>query len=219
MVSQPSDPMMTIWEKVSVPQAGGMRCIVWRNRNDLDYLYDSGFVDTDQYRKEQWIDAFQDSLKPDGSYIVTKDQWLAKRAFRFDGPTGEPFDPLTLPEGEWDMDAFDKLLKQKILPSTTLTEENFRRGFEKARKTAIVNGKVVVNKMFKFNLKQIFLLYPSPRRNREMAVAEERMKLTPPKADKTSKAATGLSQASGFSTGPSKEQSIQDRLSRLLKKG
>jgi len=226
MVSPQDDPMLLIWEKVSAIEPkisslepDGARCIIWRNRNDLDYLYDSGFVDTDRFKKEQWIDAFQEALRPDGSYRLTRDQWLAKRPFRYIGPTNPPFDPLTLKEGEWDKEEFEKVFRYNILPSTTISEEQFRKGFEKARKTAFSHGKVVINKPFKFSLKQALLLYPSPRRVREINVAEQREKLTALTAPVSAKTATAAKTApSQFSSGPSKEQSIQDQLNRLLRK-
>src|SRR5262249_30757370 len=125
------DPMLVIWEKVSQPFPEGRRCIQWRTRADIDYLYDTGFVDTDRYKKEEWIDAFKDSLLPDGSYLITREQWLAKGVYRFSGPTAAPFDPLSLQEGEWEVEEFEKILEEKIFPSTTLSKEIFRKAIDK----------------------------------------------------------------------------------------
>lgn len=216
--------MQVIWDKTSKPHPDGQRTIVWRDRYDLEFLYIMGFVDTDRFSKDEWIDSFRDSLQKDGSYRVTQDQWFAKRAFRYSGPVGPPLDPMSIHEGLWDMKEFETFLKEKILPSTTLTEEHFRKAIEKAKKTAIKDGKYVVNRVFKFALKQLLLTYPSPRRIREMSVLEAKHDLgmsTPAKAaPQTAKpAASTVAQNSKFSEGPSAEKQTADKLSRLLWKG
>lgn len=210
--------MLAIWDKVSQPSPDGQRYIVWRTRDDIDYLYDTGFVDTDRHKKEDWIDAFKDSLQADKTYRITKDQWLAKRPFRFNGPTSPPFDPLTLQEGEWEIEEFEKILKEKVFPSTTLSEEIFRKAIDKGKEKAFVGGKFILSKAFKFALKQAFILHPSPRRFRELAVAEARDELN--KAlEAAQKARKGSTSKSGYVSGPSQERSAMDQLSRLLWKG
>lgn len=213
--------MQVIWDKTSTPHPDGQRYIVWRNRFDLEFLYLMGFVDTDRFSKEEWIDSFRDSLQKGGSYRVTQDQWFAKRIFRYSGPVGEPLDPLSLREGLWEMSEFETLLKEKILPSTTLKEDYFRGAIEKARKTAIKEGKYVVNRPFKFGLKQLLLNYPSPRRLREISVLEAKQGFaSAPRKAAPQKAGPDKSiQKSGFSEGQSVEKQTADKLSRLLWKG
>jgi len=223
MVSEPKDPMLSIWEQTAQVLPDGKKYIIWRNRFDLDYLYITGFVDVDRHSKDEWFASFDDSLKPDGSYQVTPDQWLAKRKYRYVGPVGEAFDPLSLREGDWEPEELEKLLKETILPATTVAEEHFRKGFDKVRNTAFVGGKFRLNRVFKFSLKQLFLNYPSPRRLRELAVAEAREQIfgkrPAAKAPGVSPGVPAKSQSSGYQQGPSKERTTADQLSRLLWKG
>lgn len=213
--------MQVIWDQTSKPLPDGQRYIVWRNRYDLEFLYIMGFVDTDRFSKEEWIHSFGDSLQKGGSYRVTQEQWFAKRLFRYSGPVGAPLDPLTLREGLWEMGEFETLLKEKILPSTTLKEDYFRGAIEKAKKTAIKDGKYVVNRPFKFGLKQLLLTYPSPRRLREISVLEAKQGFaSAPRKAAPQKAGPDKSiQKSGFSEGQSVEKQTADKLSRLLWKG
>lgn len=222
MVSQAKDPMLLIWEQTAQVLPDGQKHIVWRDQYDLDYLYMTGFVDTDQFTREQWIEAFQDSLRPDGSYRVTLDQWLAKSHFRFNGLTGKPFDPMQLPERELDLDEFEKLLKEKILPSTTIPESQFRKAVEKTKDTSFRGGKFHLDRPFKINLSQLLLIYPSPRHNRELAVAKARLNLQKDmsvKAKTSATAARPVSPGSHYSSGPTQEKRMTDQLSRLLGKG
>lgn len=207
--------MLDIWEKVSVQAPDGQRTIRWPTRADIDYLYDTGFVDTDRFRKEEWLDAFKDSRQKGGSYIITKDQWLAKRPFRFNGPTREPFDPLALREGEWEVEEFERILKERLFPSTTLSEDLFRKAIDKRGEKAIVNGKFLVSKTLKLALKQALIFHPSPQRFRELAVsgAREEMKKA---LDASQKLRMGGASKSGYASGPTNQQTAVDQLSKLL---
>jgi hypothetical protein len=207
--------MLDIWEKVSEPAPDGQRYIRWPTRADIDYLYETGFVDTDRFRKEEWFDAFKDSRQKGGSYIITKGQWMAKRAFRFNGPTSEPFEPLALREGEWEVEEFERILKEKLFPSTTLSEDLFRKAIDKRGEKAIVGGKFLVSKTLKFALKQALIFHPSPRRFRELAVsgAREEMKKA---LDASQKLRQGSASKSGYSSGPTNQRTTVDQLSKLL---
>lgn len=211
--------MVAVWNETATILPDGISYIIWRDRYDLEYLYLTGFVDTDKHSKDDWINAFEDSRRPDGSYRVTKDQWLAKKHFRYEGPVGFPLDPMMLQEGLWEMKDFEKLLKEGILPATTLTEDHFRKAIEKTKDTAIKDGKYVVNRVFKFGLKQLLLTYPSPRRVREMSVAEARKSSAVPPVAARTKAVPTVPDKSKFSQGPSKERQTADKLSDLLWKG
>ena len=125
MSDKPNDPMKSIWDATAIAYPNGKTLIRWTSRNDLVYLYDIGFVDTDQFSPEQWIKSFEDSLQKDFSYLVTEEQWMAKRSYRYEGPTELPFNPLTMREGEWEPAELDAIVYQKILPSTTLKKEHF----------------------------------------------------------------------------------------------
>lgn len=210
--------MKYIWEQVSQPDAQGRRLITYGGRNDLAYLYETGFVDTDKFKLEDWVEAFKDSLQKDGRYILNEQQWMLKKKYRYDGPIDPPFDPLTLPEKLWEPSDFERLLKEKILPALAIPEKTFRESLLRAKDKLFVNGKVNLEKQFKFALKQIFEMSPSPRRYREVSLAEALQK-TRPGAPSVGVAATpspAAQQKSGFSKGPAASQAAVDQLSKLL---
>ena len=94
-----------------------------------------------------------------------------------------------------------------------------RKGIEKTRDRNFVNGKFLLSKAFKFNVKQMLQLLPSPRRIRELSVAEALNGMQKKNPKKTVSAATAAAPVkSGYSKGPSKEQIMADQLKRLLSK-
>ncbi len=212
------DPMKYIWDKVSKPGPDGKRYITYKNLVDLKYLYETGFVDTDKYTLQQWTDTFKPSLKPDGSYQISEQQWMAKRPYRYAGPVDAPFDPIAMREGAWDPDELKTLIDKRIAPSCTLQRSHFDKMLEEGRRMGrFVNGKFTINKPFKFGLKQLLDTYPSPRRLREKALADAAGKTTTSESSGV-RSGVPVPVRSGFAQGPSKEQSMADKLSRLLMK-
>jgi len=78
------NPMEYIWEKVAGATGDGEKAIVYRDVHDLKYLYASGFADTSKFTLDEWLRAFADSKREDGSYRLTHPQWMAKKKYRFD---------------------------------------------------------------------------------------------------------------------------------------
>lgn len=144
---------------------------------------------------------------------------MEKRPYRYDGPIEEPFNPFKLRDGEWEPEDFERLLREKILPSLTLDERNLRQAVEKGRGQISARGKYLMNTPLKNTLKWLLEQHPSPRRVREVSFAEAKAKLpsegvgmTPAPTPMTGQASTN------FSLGPAKSQIAVDQLSRLLKK-
>ncbi len=214
------DPMKYIWEKVSTISPDGRRLIKYQNRASLEYLYQTGFVDTDRFTMPQWIDAFNDSLQPDGSYLLSETQWMAKRKYRYDGPVDEPFDPMTIREGEWEPDEFDRLLKEKIFPATSVEEGLFRKTLQGPGSKVFLKGKVVVNKDLKTALKHVLELRPSPRHSRELRFAQlkNKSKGVTPAAVSPPTPVQAQREASRFAMGVSESKQALDQLSKLLGK-
>jgi hypothetical protein len=212
--------MKFIWEQVSQPDPQGRRWIRYGGRHDIVYLYETGFVDTDKYPLNEWIDAFKDSLQKDGRYVLDENQWMAKKKYRYDGPIDAPFDPLSMPEKMWNPEEFEKLLKEKILPSMAIPEKIFRESLQRVKDRMFVNGKVNIDKQFKAVLKQIMETSPSPRRFREVSLAEavKKMGQGAPKTGVPSAPSQAAQQKSGFAKGPAAGQAAVDQLSKLLGK-
>src|SRR5579885_1144140 len=88
-----------IWDQVAPPGTNGKKVITFADRNDLVYLFCTGFVDERKFTLHDWVDSFQESLQEDNSYAVSEAQWMSKAKFRYSGPVGQPFDPMLLREG------------------------------------------------------------------------------------------------------------------------
>jgi hypothetical protein len=218
MSESPPDVMRLIWTQVSQPGPGGKRFITYRNRNDLEYLYKTGFVDTDKYTLAQWVDAFKDSLQPNGCYMLSEIQWMAKKPYRYEGLVYEPVDPLALKEGEWDKTEFEKLIMERVFPSLTIDKKIFDQALEQAKKNVTPGGKIILTKEFKTALKRLLDTFPSPKRVREMSVQDARVRSG--QAAGAPQAAQPRPQAPAVKTAYSKGQAASktavDQLSKLL---
>lgn len=168
--------METLWDQMrSAPLKMPPNTLILEGDHDLIYLYNTGFVDTDKYSLQTWLNAFRDSRKPKGDYHLTKEQWLAKAKYRYNGLVAPPFDPMQLREGEWTLENVKKLAKQWILPETTITYEQYMRGIEEAKKQGLFkDDKFTVTREWKQKLLEILNTHPSPRRQRALLVEKMR---------------------------------------------
>lgn len=206
--------LRSIWDKVAAQAPDGKKYLIFKSRTDLDYLYCTGFVDEAKYKPSDWVEAFSDSLMPNGAYMVSEAQWLDKVKYHFWGKVGLPWNPMELREGEWSDAEFGTMIKDKILPQIFFTPEEFEKVLGEAKKNGLmVGGKYMVTKLVKENLVDLLNNYPSPRRAREIDVAA----LTGQTAAGPGVAATP-GQKSGFTQGVSPSQKAADRLSQLLSK-
>ncbi len=211
------DPMKFIWDGVSEPSTSSPaspRVIKYRDRNDLEYLYKTGFVDTDKFTLKEWVESFKDSLQPNGDYILTESQWMKKGRYRYDGPIDAPFDPMEMREGSWNTQDLQKLVQEKLLPSLEVEEEFLTKSIFGEKPPPVDRGLVMITHPFKINLQHLLTQRPTPRRLRELSLAQVKSK-----SDASpSQAKTPLPQGSSFSQGPSSSQTTMDRLSKLLSK-
>ncbi len=174
MSSDKSDrALRAIWDKVSVKAEDGQRYILLKNRDDIEYLYCSGFVDETKFGIQKWVDSFADALMPNSAYLLDEHQWMDKVQFHYSGPVKAPFDPMQLREGEWTEDEMQELIREKILPSIYLTADDFGKIFEEAKKQGLMtDGRYIINRATKEGLLDLINDCPSPRRCRELSVAE-----------------------------------------------
>jgi hypothetical protein len=206
--------LQKIWDKVAKPGPDGKNYIVIKNRQDLEYHFWSGFVDDDQYSLQQWVDAFQDSLLPNGGYLVTEDQWMAKVPYHYSGPINPPYDPMTIREGEWSEADLESLVWEKLKPCVYFSKEEWGRIIGEVKKTLPKkDGKFVISRALKEEWTNFVNTYASPRRVLQLGVAQLRVV-------KTGQPASGapLGPQSGFAKGPDASRQVADRLSQLIGK-
>jgi predicted DNA binding CopG/RHH family protein len=207
------NPMEEIWQSTSIPGKDGQNYIVFQGIGDLSFLYLSGFVDVDKFSFQEWADSFRSSRQKDGSYRITHEQWLEKKKFRYSGPIGVPFDPMSLEEREYPEAEFLKILSEKVLPNTIFDRKSAPKLMENLRLfKKLHGGKVTLDKEVKQALTQILTDYASPRRFMEMTVENLRKQ-------KDAKAALSEieSQRSKFAAGKTAQEIAAARLSEIAK--
>jgi len=205
--SQPNDAsiraLRAIWDKVAQPGVDGKKIIIFANRNDLVYLFCTGFVDERKFTLYDWVDSFKDCLQENGSYVLNEEQWMSKARFRFYGPVGQPFNALLLREGDWTEQDMENLIKGFMLQAVYFTEKEFRTIFEEAKEAFFKDGVYKMTKEVKKDFKALIDMYPSPAQVRALGLSEARAQMS---------GKTG----SGFSTGPAQSQVAAQKLADLL---
>lgn len=192
-----------IWDKVAQPGPDGKKYVFFVNRNDLVYLFCTGFVDEARHTLHDWVDSFKDSLQENGSYMVNGAQWMDKARFRHSGPVGQPFDPLQLRDGKWSEQEIEAMIKTHLLPAVYFTEKELRAIWDEAKETFYLNGSYHVTTEVKKDLRMMIDRYPSPAQVRAIGLAEVRAQ------------ASGK-MGSGFAAGPAQSQVAAQRLADLL---
>lgn len=207
------DPMEEIWNDVALPGKDGNKYISFKGLNDLSFLYLSGFVDVNRFGFKEWTDSFQPSQQKDGSYLVTHDQWLEKRKFRYDGPIGAPFDPLSLEEREYTEAEFLKILSEKVIPNTIFEKNASPQIMANLRlRKKLQNGKVILDKEVKEGLVHVLTNYASPLYFMEMTVNNLK------KAKGTKGAMSQIeTQRSKFAAGMTAQQIASARFAEIAK--
>ncbi len=200
-----------IWQQVSQPATDGNRYIFFKSLTDIEYLYCTGFVDEEVYTIKQWVESFNDSRQPDGSYVINEIEWMDKIPFRHVKPVGPPFDPMTLKEGDWTEEEMQRFLQTTLLPNLFFTKEEFAQIFDLAKQNGLyVNGKYRITPLIKRDIHQMITQYPSPRRARELAMQEAKK---PPTA-----ATTSGTSSTGFQRGIPASQQAAMKLQDLIAK-
>ncbi len=210
-LSPSNDPMKFIWDRQAQPGPDGKKYIRYAHTGEIAYLYRTGFVDTDRFTQEEWVAAFQTSKRPDGSFWLTEEQWVAKRKFVYLGPVSDPLEPATLSPGPWSSRDFDNLLKTKILPALDIDEKSLRTLLPKNGLLQEKTGSFLLTPDFKHFIQTLLIDRPSPAQARAVSLKEAQKTLKPLLSPKTP-------QKSGFSMGPSNAQQTQNQLAQLLSK-
>jgi len=205
--------LKAMWDKVAKPSADGKRQIVIKNQKDLEYHYWTGFVDDEIFSLQDWVEAFKDSLLPNGMYLINEAQWLDKAKYHYSGPIHPPYDPMTIREGEWSEEELHELVWEKIKPNVYFSKEDFEKIIAESRKSIpkTSEGKFLISPELKKDWTEFINTYASPRRMLQIGVYQL-------KAAKQGSAPSGTPSGSGFSQGPGASRQIADQLSHIIGK-
>ncbi|OGQ30565.1 MAG: hypothetical protein A3B79_05545 [Deltaproteobacteria bacterium RIFCSPHIGHO2_02_FULL_50_15] len=212
--------MEHIWKTVAKTDKDGQEFIHYTGIAELNFLYFTGFVDTRKYTLEEWQKAFLDARLPNGTYKVKKEQWMAKKHFRYNGPVDKPFKPLEdLEEREYAEAEITNILKNKIIPSTSVDEKTILGyiGHYKSR-GLIVDGRMKMDKTTKRDIHNLLEMYPSPLRVLQVNVQKVREQQASGKVEKDEGDKAQLT-TSQFIAHQQQDRIAAAQLSSLLKTG
>ncbi len=219
--------MENIWDKLHDSSSKmPPDLLILEGDHDLIYLYNSGFVDTDKFSLEKWIQAFKLSKQAKGAYHLTKSQWLEKVSYRYNELVPPPFNPLRLRSGVWTVTQLKQFAKDVIIPETILTYEQYLKGLREAeRKGDIKDGQVTIDDAWKQKLKKLLEDFPSPQRRRALAVQKARRREEMEDASSTAApyASTAPTAAaapkSAYEQKPDQRKQMSNQLADLLSGG
>ena len=121
-MADPKKDMEYIWERI--PKQKGDKTICYL-KGDLAYLYHNGFVDTVNYKIEQWEAAFIPFQQKDGSYVLNKEEFLTLRKYRYNAKVYAPFDAFKIELGPWSDKALEGLYKFTISKATLIPHDAY----------------------------------------------------------------------------------------------
>lgn len=192
---------------------------------DVEQLWWLGFVDTEKYDMSLWKRVFEPYRNPDGSFVLSKDQFLALDQYRYIGEVHVPFDSMQINEGKYTDEGLEELVEASIRPSCSLPREKVYEYFEKLKQEfRQPDGLILIRKPAKHRIKALLDNYPSPIRNMEILIDEmiqskgEQFDQMIDRAEAGAASVEAAKQASRFSTKPrSRVESKAKQLEKLQK--
>lgn len=137
--------------------------------DDLEDLWDHGFVDTGTYPLDAWVKAFEPNRNPGGEYILTKLDFLEKIKYRYTGEIMMPFEAMLINEGKYTDEGLQELIDQSIAPSCSLTKMEIQEFFEVFKENYREDdGMVRMDMAGKREIEHLIAENPSPTRQREL---------------------------------------------------
>src|SRR3989338_2166704 len=136
---------------------------------DLDVLWNMGFVDTLRVSPEIWVQAFDTYIQADGTYLLSKADFLSLDQYRYKGEIKIPFDAMKINEGKYTDEGLTELFILGITPSCDFTPLQLDQFLEKTKKDfRTPDGLIRINQQAKQRIKILLEQHPSPLRNLEL---------------------------------------------------
>ena len=212
MASTPDNPMEYIWDRIPKQKDGKTIRYI---KGDLEYLYTHGFVDSKKYKLEEWKQAFVPYQQKDEGYILNKEQFLALRMYRYNGPSDEVFNSFKIKDGPWTDKQLQLLYDRSIGVASNVTSETFWAYVNDLKQKGRVdeNGSLIITPDVKLGFDALVKRYPSPRTILELEVRRLRK-------DREQKMAGNQKNInkSGFSVGQTQKENQLDALKALQAK-
>lgn len=157
--------MEMIWE--TLPKTKDGRHVRFTD-DDVALIWWNGFVDTIQYPEESWKGAFQPHKQTDGTYLLTKEEFIEKERFRYTGEIRIPFEPMLINEGQYTEEGLEELIDLSIAPSCYKTRAELKKFFDEFKERFREGNLIRMNKDGKREIQELVNTYPSPLRRLEI---------------------------------------------------
>lgn len=137
---------------------------------DLENMWECGIVDTKLHPLKEWIAAFDNHKQPDGTYLLTKTEFMAKEDFRYKGEIMIPFDAMKINEGKYTDEGLNELFHDSVVPSCNLAEKDVDKFLENLKnKFRDPESRLVkIGKDAKLMIRELVDKNPSPLRKLEL---------------------------------------------------
>lgn len=134
----------------------------------IDFLWEHGFVDTQKYSKEDWRQAFAPFRQADGSYKISRDEFLTLDKYRYRGDIHIPFDAMRINEGKYTDEGLGELVRDSIEPSCGLAPDPFKKFIDDLKEEyRQADDLILIKADAKLKIKKLLEDYPSPLRRLE----------------------------------------------------
>ncbi|EKD51519.1 MAG: hypothetical protein ACD_62C00241G0008 [uncultured bacterium] len=174
-MATPYETMLYIWDKI--PKNPDNHTITYSDA-DLIYLYHEGFVNTRKFSMKDWKKAFVPYLGKDQKYTLNRNQFLAIRKYRYNGPSDEMFDCSRIREGAWTDAQLTVFYRRSVRQASEMPEEMFWKLINDLKKNGYSdeNGNMIFDADIKKGLSYVVAQFPSPRTRLEYKVKTLREK-------------------------------------------
>ena len=139
-------------------------------KKDLIDMWESGIVDTQKYDINAWSSAFDGHKRPDGTFLLNKEEFLAKEPYRYKGEIMIPFDAMMINEGKYTDEGLNELFEASIVPSCLLNKPALKKFLDdlKAEFREKSSKLIEIRQPAKLKIKNLLDQNPSPLRRLEI---------------------------------------------------
>lgn len=163
-MSEPINVMEAIWASSEKGEDGSLHYPI----ELIDFLWDHGFVDTQQFSKETWRAAFEIFKQADETYKISHDAFVSLEKYRYTGAIRNPFDAMRINEGKYTDEGLDQLTRDSIVPSCGLPAADLQKCIDDLKKGfRQPDGLILIKADAKLKIRKLLEESPSPLRRLE----------------------------------------------------
>lgn len=216
------DVMEYLWDTLDkTPDGNSIRY----TQQDVEQLWQLGFVDTEKYGLDEWMAVFEPYRQADGSFVLSRDEFLSLDRYRYTGEIRIPFDAMRINEGRYTDEGLDDLVEASIAPSCSLPPDKLEAFFDAIKKDFRDKDNLIeIRKPAKERIKALLDAHSSPLRNLELifdhmiATSGEDLSREIEAADVEIATVEAARQVSSFSTQPASRSEAEARRLKGIEK-